>query len=102
MTLCRDCSADIVWAISEKGRRIPLDPERRDRGDDAAPLAVYRDHLGSLRARVPSADRPIAQHEWRAMPHFATCPPRVAARDAQAGRIPNVVPIRGRRQRRGR
>jgi hypothetical protein len=96
MTTCRDCSADIVWGVTEKGRRIPLNPERHDPGDEHANLAVYRDHLSRLHVRVPSVDRPIASFEWRATPHFATCPPRVAARDAQAGRIPNVVPFRRR------
>lgn len=101
MSTCRDCDADIVWGVTEKGRRIPLNPEKRTADDAAANLAVYRDHLSRLHVRVPSDDRPVASFEWRAVPHFATCPPRVAARDAQAGRIPNVVPLRGRRARRG-
>lgn len=100
MATCRDCQADIVWGVTEKGHRIPLDPERRVRDDETANLAVYRDHLDRLHVRAISAERPVAGFEWRAIPHFATCPPRVAARDAQAGRIPNVVPLR-RRQRRG-
>lgn len=24
---CKSCGADIVWAVTRKGRRIPLDPE---------------------------------------------------------------------------
>lgn len=99
MTTCRDCSGDIVWGVTEKGRRIPLNPEKRPLDDTTASLAVYRDHLDRLHVRVPSVDNPIAAFEWRAVPHFATCPPRVAARDAQAGRIPNVVPLKRRARR---
>jgi hypothetical protein len=97
--ICRECNGDIVWARTEKGQRIPLDPARLSRDDETANQAVYRDHLGALRTRVPSAENPIANHEWRAMPHFATCPARTAARDAQAGRIPNVIPLTRRTHR---
>lgn len=99
MTLCRDCEREIIFAVTEKGRRMPLDPERRAPDDLTATLAVYRDHL-RVRVRVISTERPLQSFEWRAMPHAATCPPRVAARDAQAGRIPNVIPLRGRGSRR--
>lgn len=98
---CRDCSADIIFGVTEKGRRIPLDPERRPVDDVTAPLAAYRDHLSRVQVRTVTGERPVAGFEWRAMPHFATCAPQVAARDASAGRIPNVIPLRRRGGRRG-
>jgi hypothetical protein len=71
---CRYCGADVLWAITPKGRRMPVDPEPRPDGN----LAVYRDHLGQLRARVVtrsiSGEYPREPYERPAMPHAATCP----------------------------
>lgn len=68
--VCRECGKDIVWGRTEKGRRMPIDPEPRADGN----LAVCRDHLSVLRVRVITADGMAMQpYERPAMPHAATC-----------------------------
>ena len=110
---CNRCQADIVWALTviqpgAKGggrKRMPLDPGRAPDDSTYANVAVSRDHLGSLYARVLSKAEPdLREGEHKAVPHFATCPNRPAkpvAPAASAGAAPgrltgNVVPFRRR------
>jgi hypothetical protein len=66
---CRSCKKPIIWAITEKNRRIPLDPEPvadgnillTPRGNFLAPLATVRFAV--------QLDNPL-----RYKSHFATCP----------------------------
>lgn len=71
MSVCRGCGARIRWAVTEAGKRIPLDPEPRPDGNvhvydgvayvldlDGLPLHDHRAH-GDHRLYVS---------------HFATCP----------------------------
>jgi hypothetical protein len=57
---CRSCGAEIEWAVTPKGRRIPLDPGTRDDGN------IQVDAWGT--AWVVGA--------WQGdrVSHFATCP----------------------------
>jgi hypothetical protein len=79
MSACRHCGADVLWAITAKGRKMPVDPEPRPDGN----LAVYRDHLGQLRCRVVtrsiSGEMTMESYERPAMPHAATCPGKMPA-----------------------
>ena len=66
MSRCRSCGAPIMWATSERGKSIPLDPEPY-RGDSPAGLFV-------LRGRTAIAITPDAfPDEPRFVSHFATC-----------------------------
>lgn len=73
---CDRCRNPVVWAVTAAGERQPLDPsplparEATDRD-----VAVHRDHLGTLRCRVPSPDYPAAVYERIHRPHHATCQP---------------------------
>jgi hypothetical protein len=98
VTSCRRCHRDIQWAVTSNGKPMPLDPARREPDDEAANVAVYRDHTGRLNARVLKQGEQPERHEWRAMPHFATCAPEKAARDARAGRLRDegVIPFPSR------
>lgn len=62
---CRSCGAPIEWALTAKGRRMPVDLEPA-----AAGLLLVHD------GRVEHADR--APADWPRSPrrtsHFATCP----------------------------
>lgn len=89
---CEACQADIFWARLPSGKRMPLDPARRDDGN----VAVYRDHLGGLRARVLKAGERPDTHEWLALPHFATCKHADRFRKGPDGVPRNVVPLRRR------
>lgn len=66
MSICRSCGAEIVWAVTEKGKRAPL---------DAAPVD------GGTFSLEPGTDSPRAVFvpvEARSGPlfvsHYATCP----------------------------
>lgn len=63
---CRSCGAPIWWAVTEAGKRIPLDEP-----DGVGNLIAWRDHLGYLRARSNPDPGP---GEYLARSHFATCP----------------------------
>ena len=60
---CRSCKASIVWAITEKGHRIPLDAEPTVAGN-----LVIVDGV----ARPPRIDDDVPFLQW--VSHFATCP----------------------------
>lgn len=68
VTACRSCEARIIWTITAKGRKMPVDAEPREdggfvlrgQGDDHPPLALAK---GEARGREP-----------RYVSHFATCP----------------------------
>ena len=92
---CRACGSDILWARTTAGKLQPIDPERRDRHDTSAPLAVHRDHHGRLRVRVLAEGMDPEPWETRGMPHAATCQLRVEARQAQL-RADGVLPFRRR------
>lgn len=94
MNRCSDCGADILWGRTEAGKAMPLDPERLPADDEKANLAVCRDHLNRILVRVLKAGEQPYRHEWRAMPHFATCVPRLA----QQGRIDGVIPLERRKK----
>ena len=66
---CKSCRKPIVWAETEKGRRIPLDPDPvsdgniilQQRGKFKPPLAI-------VRLSIPTDETN------RFKSHFATCP----------------------------
>lgn len=62
MSRCRSCSAEITWAVTAKGRRIPL---------DAVPTSN-----GTLLLRNGKAESAVGAEpdEPRYTAHFATCP----------------------------
>lgn len=81
-TTCRDCAADIVFGVTVKGRRLPLNPERRPLFDRTAPLGAYVDGLS--RVQVRSGGR-AADFEFRAVPHSSTCRPTARRRGGRRG-----------------
>jgi hypothetical protein len=72
MSRCRSCHAELLWALTEKGRRIPLDPEPYT-GPVPSGLFVLRDREKLIPTAVavpPSA----FETEPLYRSHFATCP----------------------------
>lgn len=63
MSACRSCGDDIVWAVTETGRRMPL---------DAKPVAggLFVMVGGKARKATAEDDR---LHRDRYTSHFATC-----------------------------
>lgn len=75
---CRECGAPIVWAVTDSGRRLPVDL----RPDPQGVLEIFTEHfpggepvdVGVHRVRTRPADRPASSPAW--LPHWATCSAR--------------------------
>lgn len=76
---CRACGAHIVWALTDRGKRAPVDaqvyPEDGnmvlwydDGGDEAG-----RPRVSSVAAFELASGRPVNPRDYRKN-HFATCP----------------------------
>lgn len=78
---CRSCDAPIVWALTENGKKMPVDADRND-SDGNVTLA---EENGELLARV--FPTPEARTEGQAgyTSHFATCPNANEFRRPRAG-----------------
>ena len=66
---CRSCSASIRWALTTKGRRIPLDPDPVPDGNLVLVDGVAYS-LPALATLRPELEVPAE----RFVSHFATCP----------------------------
>lgn len=67
MSKCRSCDAELVWAVTVNGKRIPLDAEPAER-----PQGLFR-----LEAPPRVGEAPLAVSvagEYVYISHFATCP----------------------------
>lgn len=69
---CRSCDAPLLWALTERGRRMPLDPEPYA-GDDPRGLFVLRHRDRPVpTALAATPDAFPGERLYRS--HFATCP----------------------------
>jgi len=85
VTRCAVCGSEVLWTVTEAGKRLAVDP----RPDEAGNTTAYRDGLGVWRSRRPSPELPIAPWERLYMPHAATCR---TAKTAEAVTVPPVLP----------
>lgn len=72
MTRCRSCGAEIRWAMTSKGKRIPLDVGEHADGN----LVLHEDPM-RIAATVAYGDgeaETLGIKGPRALSHFATCP----------------------------
>lgn len=83
MATCTSCHASIVWAITDRSKRMPLDATPNPEGN----MAVMRDETDTLVCRAITAERPLRPGERAYQPHFASCPNAERHRKpAKAGR----------------
>lgn len=71
---CRSCSAPIRWALTQKGRRIPLDPDPVPDGNLVLAPAVEPRSTPTAIALTRHNDPPLNPDTPRYRSHFATCP----------------------------
>ncbi len=94
---CLRCQAAVLWAKTERGKWLPLDPEPDPKGNQAA----WQDSDGTWKTRQlsPKSDPPWG---WESvyMPHVpsTTCKPQPAVVPARPA---NVTPITAARSIRG-
>ncbi|MEU8834848.1 hypothetical protein [Streptomyces sp900116325] len=86
-SICTDCRREVLWTVTESGKRLAVDPEP----DPAGNAAVYRDGLGAHRSRRPSEDLPLMGYERLHVPHIATCQARRQASPTRPGPLPPGV-----------
>jgi hypothetical protein len=70
---CSSCDAPILWAVTEAGKRMPLDYDEHEGGN----VFLFRPLPGSnqpWKCRVGRQDDPTPQFATRHFSHFATCP----------------------------
>jgi hypothetical protein len=68
---CRSCHAPIVWAVTEAGRPIPLNPDPEPAGNLEL---VTRPGQRPPVVHVLTASAPRSPDVDRYQSHFATCP----------------------------
>lgn len=73
---CRACKAPIVWALTAKDRRIPLDPTPSATGN----IVRTEEKPGVYRAAVVASGSQAALYTA----HFVTCPSANRFRKARA------------------
>ena len=66
---CRSCGRPIIWTITTKGKRMPVDANPDPNGN----IALDELADGTVRASV-TGPSPALITEPRYMSHFATCP----------------------------
>lgn len=94
---CGKCQRQVLWAKTERGKWIPLDPAPDPKGNQAA----WQDSDGTWKTRqVGPASDPPWDWEKPFMPHAATCKPEAAVVPARP-RPANVTPITAARSLRG-
>lgn len=64
MATCRSCEAPITWAVTEGGKRMPLDDVPSERGN-----IVY---VNGVTRAANAVDRDLKRPLYTS--HFATCP----------------------------
>lgn len=88
---CRSCNAAVVWAHTEKGKAMPLDPEPRPDGNirmqtEAGEQIAYYDKKSETESLFDTGPRYVS--------HFATCP---ESREWRKEGAPEVKPRAAKR-----
>ncbi|MEU2487116.1 hypothetical protein ABZ593_21215 [Streptomyces sp. NPDC012617] len=98
MPRCLDCRREVLWTVTDAGKRLAVDPEPDETGN----TAVYRDGTGTRRSRRPSEELPLMAWEKLYVPHVATCPPRrKTTQKSPAVLPPGVLDLAAYRRRAG-
>lgn len=66
---CRSCGAEIIWTVTERGKRMPVDAEPRPDGN----IRLEQSTAGAPLTAVYSRASLLSMEE-RHTSHFATCP----------------------------
>lgn len=70
MSTCRSCDAPIIWALTTKKRRMPLDAEPNPAGN----VELVPAGFGILPTAIVHQQPPMNPEHPIHMPHHATCP----------------------------
>lgn len=90
-SICPQCRKPVVWAVTEAGKRLALDPGPNEDGNQAA----YRDGTPAATWHTRQLRKGQEPYRWerRYMPHVATCG-KQQRQPATPKQLPaNVIPI---------
>jgi hypothetical protein len=105
--VCHACGAAIVWALTDAGKRMPVDVEPVDDGaleifgeyfpdgEPVDPLEVAGFLFATPRVRARPPGRPPSSPAWHT--HWATCRARRRARRLPAGLLEQLRAVMARR-----
>ncbi|MFJ6014525.1 hypothetical protein [Streptomyces sp. NPDC092952] len=98
-SICMDCRREVLWTVTDAGKRLAVDPVPDETGN----AAVYRDGTGTRRSRRPSEELPLMAWEKLHVPHAATCPARQrpATQKSSTALPPGVLDLAAYRRRAG-
>lgn len=68
-TVCNSCEREILWALTARGKKMPLDAEPVDDWTDLRGKFVVRDGVA-----LPAVSAAPLPEEPVYVSHFATCP----------------------------
>ena len=68
MPVCKGCGAEILWATTINGKKIPLDPE-----PDPLRGAVFYDGVQAIVLRAAARKEALAEGEPLYTAHWSTC-----------------------------
>ena len=90
---CSACGAAIVWAVTAKGKRMPVDPEPVVGGNLVLELAgsgaIVRVQTAAEKAEAAAVGKVLGT---RYVSHFATCPAAARFRKPKAPAAPELKP----------
>jgi hypothetical protein len=66
---CRSCSAQVIWATTDKGKAMPVDAEPAEKGN----VALSTNDKGRVIARVVPPHLAFGRKDLR-LSHFVRCP----------------------------
>ena len=81
---CQYCGAPMLWALTDAGKRIPLNPGADPAGNVAVRFADGE--VGAAHARTLKAGERLEVGEQRCTTHFSDCPKADQARKPRAAR----------------
>lgn len=86
---CYKCGAGVLWTVTAKGHRMPVDPPKADAPNVGTVVISYGPE--ALRSRTRVGEAALDDGEQATVPHVATCPARRVslsqARRAARGRL---------------
>lgn len=89
MTTCRSCHAQIIWVVTEAGRKMPLDPEPTEAGKVIIRMGPHHEqavaHVETAEETVARLKAAIPAARTAYIPHHASCPDAAKWRDRQKG-----------------
>lgn len=92
MPKCNSCGAEIIWCVTTKGKRMPVDAAERT---DGTGVYVITRPDGDPLACTSLLDVPEVMaraYKARHLSHFATCPNAAQHRRPRQGGLPGIEP----------